>query len=554
MNLRPYQQDDYDLYKKLSKVHQHILFGGSTGFGKSAVIYNLIKDELAKGGRVVVILPRRKLVHQIKNTLLDFSPSIIMGSDTQYNKNSPLFIASTPTLHNKLKKHGRGYLGGITLVIVDECHINHLSTCMELLRKHYWDSSQWVGLSATPLDKSGYRLEGYDYTLYEHQSQDLIELGYLTPIRVLVEDTPQGLENISLTGGDYNELELSKFMSDSARVGNVYAMWEKYCSDRKTLIFAVSISHAEIIHTEFKKHNVKIGLVHSKIDEKYENVTLQNFRDNKLDVIVNVGKLTTGFDEGSITAMITTQPSRSLRLVLQCAGRATRLHTPLDDILKNVEGRVALIPSRAIDFETIKRQAKNVAVFLTEAEAVGYDKVITNVYPNKEDAIMLDLAGVVAQHGYPTMRRDFNKVRPPKGVSAADLVEFKDIICPFCKYSTQFRNCRKEVLETKSHVTRRTYCPNCNEIIKEDVTETKEIERLRLIEDYTNTKKVTDKMVGEFVVRLQKNRDYKNGWTNHIAHKYNTNKEFKEALKILHNKFEAKLINIETATNNLMKL
>jgi hypothetical protein len=219
--------------------------------------------------------------------------------------------------------------------------------------------------------------------------------------------------------------------------------------------------------------------------------------------------------------------------------------------------KIALIPKRQIDLEVIKRQIKekeitNVAVFMSKKEAVGYDKVITNVYPNKEDAIMLDLAGTVAQHGYPTMRRDFNKVRPPKG--AASTVEFKEVVCPFCDYSTQFRNCRKEVVETKSHVTRRTYCPNCDEIIKEDVTETKEIKRLKLVEDYTNTKKVTDQMVGEFVVMLQKNREYKDAWTNHIARTYNNNKEFREAVKILYNRFEAQLINIETATNNLMKL
>lgn len=496
--LRPYQKSDFKQYKKKSKKHQHILFGGATGYGKSAIIYNLVRNELKQNGRVIIVLPRRKLVRQISETLADFAPSIIMGSDTYYDENASVFVVSTPTMHNKLKTNKSKYFGNITKIIVDEAHINHMSTSMSLLNKYYWNKAAWCGLSATPIDEAGYRLEGYDYTMYEHQSQDLIALGYLTPIKVMVEDVPQGLDNISMTGGDYNESQLAEFMSDDARVNNVYSMWKQYCTERKTIVFAVNISHAEIIFNDFIKHGVKAGIVHSNINEEFEDITLEEFKHGNINVIINVGKLTTGFDEGSITAMIMARPTKSLRLWLQCIGRGIRLHK------------------------------------------------------NKENCLLLDLAGTVAQHGYPTMRRDFNKVKPPKG--EAGEVDFKETVCPHCDYSTQFRNCRKEVIETQHHVTRRTYCPNCDEIIKEDVKETKEIKRLKLVEDYTNTKKVTDEMVAEFIVMLQKNRDYKNAWTKYIGLAYNESKEFREALKILYNRYEAGLINIETATNNVMKI
>ena len=451
--LRPYQKSDYKHFKKMIKKHDHVLYGGCTGYGKSAIIYNMVRDAVKKHKRVIVILPRRKLVRQIAETLADFHPSIIMGSDTYYDEFSDVFICSTPTIHNKLKKHGKKYLGNIDTVIVDECHINHMSTSMSLVMKHYWEKAKWCGLSATPIDNAGYRLEGYDYTMYDHQSQDLIELGFLNPTKVMVEDVPKGLDDVKLTGGDYNEAQLAEFMSDDARVNNVYTMWERYCKKEKTIIFAVNITHANIIYDDFIKHKVKAGVVHSDIDESSEDVTLSDFKRGHLDVIINVGKLTTGFDEGSITAMIMARPTKSARLWLQCIGRGLRLHK------------------------------------------------------GKTECLFLDLAGTVAQHGYPTMKRDFNKVRPPKG--EASEIDFKDVVCPFCDYSTQFRNCRKEIIETKQHVTRRTYCPNCDEIIKEDVKETKEIEKLKLISDYTNTKKVSDEMVGKFVEQMRKHHNYK---------------------------------------------
>lgn len=496
--LRPYQKQDFKLYKNKSKKHQHILYGGCTGYGKSAIIYNMVKRIIKKGGRVVVIMPRRKLVRQIAETLADFAPSIIMGSDTKYDEHSSVFVASTPTLHNKLGKMKKKYLGHLTDVIIDEAHINHMSKSMSLVSKYYWEDAKWCGFSATPIDAGGFRLEGYDHTMYDHQSQDLIELGWLTPTKVMVEDIPQGLDDVGLTGGDYNEGQLAEFMSDDARVNNVYKMWEQYCSDRKTIIFAVNISHAEIIFNDFIHHGVNAGVVHSDINESHEDMTLEAFKRGKLNVIINVGKLTTGFDEGSITAMIMARPTKSLRLWMQCIGRGLRL------------------------------------------------------YKGKSECLFLDLAGTVAQHGYPTMRRDFNKVRPARGEASEP--EFQEMVCPFCEYSTQFRNCKKEIEETKHHVTRRTYCPACGEIINEDVKETKEIKRLKLVEDFTNTSKVSDEDVGKWIVMLQQYKGYKPAWTNYMARDYNKDETFQEGVKLLFNRYTAELINKDTAVNNIMKL
>jgi RNase P subunit RPR2 len=150
------------------------------------------------------------------------------------------------------------------------------------------------------------------------------------------------------------------------------------------------------------------------------------------------------------------------------------------------------------------------------------------------------------------MKRDFNRVRRPRGNQ--EPLEFKDIVCPHCDYSTQGRNCRREVITTKLHITKRTYCPNCNEIINEVVEDTKTIERMKLVEDFTNTSKVSDNDVGVFVLKMQEHRGYAEGWMTYIAKAYNKDETFKEGVKLLYNRYEAELINIDTATNNIMKL
>jgi superfamily II DNA or RNA helicase len=498
MKQRPYQKSDSKIVNKKLKEFDHVLYGGATGYGKSVVILNMVKKELKRNGRVLVIVPRRKLVKQIAHTLAEYDPSIIMGSDTNHWENAHVYIASTATLHNRLGKFGKKYLGNITKVIIDEVHINFGSKSMSLVSDLYWDKAKWIGFSATPIDAGGYRLDGWDYTMYEHQTRDLVELGWLTKPSVMVEEVPKGLDDIHMVGGDYNESELGELMSQDAHVNNIYSVWKKYASKRKTMIFAVNIAHAELILEDFLKHEIAAGISHSNLDESEDDANLQLFKEGKINTLINVSKLTAGYDEPSVDCLIIARPTKSLRLWLQIIGRGLRL------------------------------------------------------FKGKKDCLILDVAGTVAQHGYPTMKRDFNRTKPPQGVT--EPLDFKDIECPHCGYMTQPRNCKRETITTKLHITKRVICLACGEIIDEVVVDTKTIERMKLVEDYTNTGKVTDNEIGEFIRMLREHKGYRPYWVTAIAKKYNTDDSFKEDLKILLNKYNAEMIKIDTAVNNINKL
>ena len=495
MKLRPHQKSDFKESNKKFKEVDHVLFGAATGYGKSAIVYNAVKKELKAGGRVIVVAPRRKLVKQLTETLMDFIPSVIMGSDTDYYKDANVYVASTATMHNKLKANGKPYFGNITKIIIDEVHINFGSVSMHLLQKHYWDSAKWLGLSATPIDDKGYRLESWDYTIYNHQTQDLINMDWLTPVKVLVEDKPQGLDDLKLTGGDYNEGDLSDFMMDGARVSNIYGIYKKYAKKRKVMIFAVTISHANMIYNDFVKRGVAVGVVHSDNPESEEEQVLHDFSSGEIQVLINVGKLTTGYDETSVDCLILARPTKSLRLFIQIIGRGLRLHK------------------------------------------------------GKKECLILDVAGVIAEHGYPTMKRDFNKVKPPPKKKKE--IEYQETICDLCGYSTQFKNCQRKVKETKKFTRTRWYCPNCNEIMKELVVDNKEVKRLKEIEDYTNTDKVENSQVGKMIYAIAKSKKYKRGWITFISNDYAKCPKLKEDMKIQYNRWKAKLCNLDTVLRNI---
>jgi len=498
MKLRPHQKKDFKKIKKLSKEYQHILLGGATGYGKSALIYHIVKKAVKNNQTILVIAPRRKLIKQLAITLQEFIPSIVMGADTNVYDGCQVYIASTATMHNKLKKHGKSYFGSLDKILIDEVHINFGSASMSELDKIYWETSQWLGLSATPIDERGYRLEGWDYTHYKYQTQKLIEMGWLTPVKVMVEDAPKGLDDLKMTGGDYNEKDLASFMLDGGRVSNVYKIWKKYARNRKTMIFAVTINHANIIYNDFIEKGVKASVVHSDMDEAFEEQSLIDFKYGEVDVIINVGKLTTGYDETSVDCLIIARPTKSLRLFIQIVGRGLRLH----------EG--------------------------------------------KKECLILDVAGVIEEHGYPTMYRDFNKVKPePKEKKD---VEFLEMTCPNCDYSTQIKNCRRVITE-KKHITKTEwFCPNCNEVLKENVVDNREVKRLKEIKDYTDVSKIKNDDVSDMVREVQKENGYMDGWVMYIAKDYKKHPEFKRSMKILCNKYRLDMINIDTVLRNINKL
>ncbi len=564
MELRPYQKQDFKLLKKSLKQNDHVLFSAATGYGKSSIIYNAVKKVRKKYGRVLVIAPRRKLVNQLFETLSDFIPSIVMGSDTIYFKESNVFVASTATMHNRLKKYGKKYFGNLDIIIIDEVHINFGSSSMDELHKLYWNKCKWVGLSATPIDDRGYRLEGWDDTIYEHQTKDLINLGWLSPVKVMVEDTPKGLSDLNMVGGDYAEGDLADFMMDGSRVSNVYEIWNEYARDRKTMIFAVTINHANMILEDFLKHNVKAAVVHSNIDENAELQSLSDFKNDHVEVLINVGKLTTGYDEPSVDALIIARPTKSLRLFLQIIGRALRVHKALDYKLSClgdlIDIKIAFIAKKEYQVNNIKRQLKekgitNVDVFpnVDKVDANQYAQIITDVEPNKEEALILDIAGTIEEHGYPTMKRDFNKVRPPKRENNGES-EFAEIECFECEYSTQIKNCKRLVEETKDITKTSWYCPNCNAVIKETIVDNKEVKRLKEIQDYSDISEVTGENVKEMIFEVRDHKGYKQGWVSFISKDYKESKSFRDGLKLLYKKWSLGMINISTVLTNINKI
>lgn len=94
--------------------------------------------------------------------------------------------------------------------------------------------------------------------------------------------------------------------------------------NEKVLLFASSASHAKALASLFKLKEYNVGLVLSE-NSISRTVTLDKFiKGDKLNLLINYGVLSTGFDAPCINTVIISRVTGSIVLYSQILGRALR--------------------------------------------------------------------------------------------------------------------------------------------------------------------------------------------------------------------------------------
>ena len=495
MKLRKYQVKLIQRIQKKRKKHKHILISAPTGAGKTVMFATLAQED----GRILIVVPRIALIKQVTDTLMALGTnprdiSIHHGS-RKVNRNARIHIGMINTLFNRFKKYGRDYLGKLDTIIVDEVHIGHQKGMFKVLEHHYWKKSTWLGFSATPMDNKGYLLMGYDHLIHKLQTIDLVEKGYLLPIKIYKEKSPD-LSHVSMVGGEYNQKELGEEMEKGNLVGNAYDVWAKDFKDKKTMIFCVNIKHAEMVAEEFTKNGIKVVVSHSANTSATNDAAHKSFSKGYSQVLISINKLTAGFDEPSVEVLLALRPTKTKSLYLQAVGRVLRLH------------------------------------------------------PSMSEAILIDCAGWIDEFGHPFER--LSLVHKPQAKDKRKEGEVKLIKCISCLVELP-DGLTIETSYTDDGVLITKTCPLCGALNDEVYTEYRNITELEIVPDPKQIETVKRSMVGNFVEEMRKKKGYKSGWTRFVAKDAVKHPEFMDYLKELRNEHKLGLININTALTKLSK-
>jgi hypothetical protein len=244
------------------------------------------------------------------------------------------------------------------IIVVDEAH--HIAMDSYRNKREEIIHEFLLGLTASPkrLDK---RNLGFDSIAAQYTVMDLVEQGYLAkPVYVRIT-TGQNFR-MRKQAGDFSSKSLRQL--DNMTRNNIVA--DTWAEDRerwgKTLVFACNIEHAENLRMLIRQraealgvHGRMVEVVHSKIPAKVRQSRVDAFRDGRIQVMVNVGVFTEGFDCPDIRTIFMARPTASEVLYLQMVGRGTR-RTPTKDSFYVVDladelGKYSLLAMQwAVDF------------------------------------------------------------------------------------------------------------------------------------------------------------------------------------------------------------
>lgn len=202
--------------------------------------------------------------------------------------------------------------------------------------RRYRKEAKLLGLTATPIrgtdDESTFLRQLYNNNLiYSISMSELITKNILAdpvfetistnsnfePIITIEEsnlikkygEVPATLANKIAQSSKRNKIIVDTYMKNKDKYG-------------KTLIFALNGLHCFTLNKEFNKRGIKSDFIYSGNNNNEE--TIKKFKENKLDVLININILTEGSDIPDIQTIFLTRPTSSEGLLIQMIGRGLR--------------------------------------------------------------------------------------------------------------------------------------------------------------------------------------------------------------------------------------
>lgn len=364
ITLYDYQNEGVSTCAKLiSEGKKHLLFQLPTGGGKTIIFSFLSQRADLKGNKVLIFTDRDELLKQAGGTLekLGINCSFIQAGTKFIDHRKNVFVAMSQTFRRRIQQEDfiKFITEDIDLIIIDEAHIQEFNYLFEsgLLKEKIV-----IGFTATPIRSGKMRQLGLDYEVMIRGAEvgELIEKGSLLNCDLMDcgKIDVKGMKLNSLTG-DYNEKAMFNKFNSTKIYGGLISNYLKHTPDKKAIVFCCNVEHAIkttialneagisakfAVSTKnppkvpkegskegaFKKYDEDLkqyGFYKIWVDKysgERENV-IQDFKDNKYKVLVNVDIATKGFDVPDIDLVVVYRATNSLSLWLQMLGRGSRL-------------------------------------------------------------------------------------------------------------------------------------------------------------------------------------------------------------------------------------
>ena len=216
------------------------------------------------------------------------------------------------------------------MIVIDEAHHALAKTYKGMWER--FPKAKFLGLTATPC-----RLNGKGFTdLFDVLVQSWSVPEFISKGRLATYDfvsiksdgvTQRLIDSLQKRGadGDYQNKEMDMLLNKKPSIERLYQSLEEFGKDRKGIVYAINISHAQKITKLYQENGVKAIAIDSKTPATERQQDIEAFKKGDIQVLVNVDIFSEGFDCPDIEFVQLARPTLSLAKYLQMVGRGLRV-------------------------------------------------------------------------------------------------------------------------------------------------------------------------------------------------------------------------------------
>ena len=278
IKLFDYQEDMKERIEKALRLYRSVMAQMPTGTGKTYLLTAVIDSFVSNNPmeKVWIVAHRRELVSQIDETVRKFH------SYSASNTSSLLSSVKAVSIQ-WLSKHYDEIEEEPGMIVIDEAHHALAKTYKEMWER--FPNTKFLGLTATPC-----RLNGKGFTdLFDVLVQSWSVPEFISKGRLATYDfvsiksdgvTQRLIDSLQKRGadGDYQNKEMDMLLNKKPNIERLYQSLEEFGKDRKGIVYAINISHANAIAEFYREHGIAAVAIDSKTPSSLRKELIERFK------------------------------------------------------------------------------------------------------------------------------------------------------------------------------------------------------------------------------------------------------------------------------------
>ena len=325
IKLYDYQEDMKGRIEGELRLHRSVMAQMPTGTGKTYLLTAVIDSFVSNNPmeKVWIVAHRRELVSQIDETVRKFHSYSASNTSSLLSSVKAMSIQWLMRHYDEIEEEPG-------MIVIDEAHHALAKTYKGMWER--FPKAKFLGLTATPC-----RLNGKGFTdLFDVLVQSWSVPEFISKGRLATYDfvsiksdgvTQRLIDSLQKRGadGDYQNKEMDMLLNKKPSIERLYQSLEEFGRDRKGIVYAINISHAQKITKLYQEHGVKAIAIDSKTPAVERQQDIEAFKKGDIQVLVNVDIFSEGFDCPDVEFVQLARPTLSLAKYLQMVGRGLRV-------------------------------------------------------------------------------------------------------------------------------------------------------------------------------------------------------------------------------------